>query len=93
MIVGVFQFELYIPGSSSRKDKRSVLNSLKQKLKNAHNVAVSEVEFQDKTARSVLGISTVCLQEGDVTKIYDAIYKQIMEDYAVQIVRAAKDYC
>jgi uncharacterized protein YlxP (DUF503 family) len=76
----------------SLKEKRSVLNSLKQRLKNGHNIAVSEVDFQEQRQRTALGISTVSLRQSDAEKMYNAIYNQISTFYPVQISRAEKNY-
>jgi len=59
MIVGALEVELHLPGSSSLKDKRLVLRSLMDRLRNRLNVAVGEVEHHDVWQRAVLGIVTV----------------------------------
>lgn len=92
MVIGVFYFELYLPGIKNRKEKRSIIASLKQRLKNGHNIAVSEVGFQDKLQRSAIGISTVCLKQRDAEKIFDGIYEQICGFFPVQLSRAEKEY-
>lgn len=92
MIVGVFYFELYLPGLKSLKEKRSILSSLKQRLKNGHNIAISEVGFQDKIQRSAIGISSVCLRKADAEKLFSAIYEHISGLFPVQISRSEKDF-
>ena len=93
MIVGIFYFELYIPGVRSLKEKRSVLRSLKQRLRNGHNVSVSEVDFQDKHMRSGIGVSCVCMRQRDCDKTYDAVYQKIADSYPVTITMSQKDFC
>lgn len=92
MVVGVFYLELYLPGLTNLKEKRSILSSLKQRLKNGHNIAISEVGFQDKIQRSAIGISTVCLKQSDAERIFAGIYDQISGFYPVQISRSEKDF-
>lgn len=92
MIVGIFYFELYLPVVRSRKDKRMVVNSLKKRLRNGHNIAVSEVGFLEQRQRSAIGVSTVCRRRGDAEKIFDALYDQICEGFPVEIIRAEKDF-
>jgi hypothetical protein len=59
MVVGVCEVELHIPGSSSLKQKRHVLRSLKDRLRRRFNVAVSETDHQDLWQRATLCIVTV----------------------------------
>jgi len=46
MIVGALKVDIKIPGANSLKEKRHVLRSLKDNIRNKFNVAVSEVGFQ-----------------------------------------------
>lgn len=57
--IGVLQMDLRIPGARSLKDKRRVLKSLKQVLRNRFNCSVAEVEFQDIWGRSRLAVCVV----------------------------------
>lgn len=59
MIIGVLNLEFLLHGNDSLKGKRKVAQSLKQKLRNTFNVAVSEVEAQDSHRRLVLAVVTV----------------------------------
>lgn len=59
MIIGVLSLEFVLHGNDSLKGKRKVALSLKQKLRNKFNVAVSEVEAQDSHTRLVLAAVTV----------------------------------
>lgn len=92
MIVGIFYFELYIPEVRSLKEKRAVLRSLKQRLRNGHNISVSEVGFQDKHMRSAIGVSCVCIKQKDIDKTYEAVYQKIAESYPVTITQSRKDF-
>ena len=60
MIVGVLVVSLEIPFARSLKDKRSVVNSLKGKLRNRFNVSVAETDYNDLWNRAELGVSVVC---------------------------------
>jgi uncharacterized protein YlxP (DUF503 family) len=59
MIIGILQLDFRLHDVHSLKEKRRIANSLKQKLKNKFNVAVSEVDNQDSHARLVLAAVTV----------------------------------
>lgn len=59
MVVGVCELEIHIPGSSSLKEKRFVLRSLKDRLRRRFNVAVSESAYHDRWQRATLCVVTV----------------------------------
>jgi hypothetical protein len=57
--VGVLTLELRLDDSHSLKDKRQVVRSLKERLRNKFNVAVAEIDCQDLWQRAVLAAVTV----------------------------------
>ena len=75
MFVGVLVIEIMIYSSTSLKEKRIVLKSLKDRLKNKFNIAIAEIGFQDKWQRSQLGIVTISNQhshlENSLQKIFE----------------------
>ena len=56
MVIGVLQIEIHVDGSTSLKDKRRVVKSLKDKLHREHQVSVAETALQDDLVRGVLSI-------------------------------------
>jgi hypothetical protein len=56
MTVGILKITLFIHGSNSLKAKRMVLHSLKAKLRNHFNVAVTQIEDEDKWQKTTLAI-------------------------------------
>jgi uncharacterized protein len=59
MFVGVVRIELHLPACTSLKDKRSIVRSLKDRLRARLNAAVAEVEYQDLWQRAALGVAVV----------------------------------
>jgi uncharacterized protein YlxP (DUF503 family) len=59
MHIGLLTFEIFISESESLKDKRMIINSLKDRLQKKYNVAVAELDYQDKWQRSELGVVTI----------------------------------
>ena len=74
MIIGLLSIEIFIPSSTSLKDKRMVLNHIRDKVRKKYNVSVAEVDFLDKWQRSLIGIALVTSQksfaEETLTKIF-----------------------
>ena len=51
--------QIYIGDSHSLKDKRRVLNRLKERIRNRFNAAVAEVDDHALWQRAVLGVAVV----------------------------------
>ena len=76
MPVGLLTLELHIAEAQSLKDKRQVIRSLKDKLRNHFNVAVAELDFEDVWQRSVVGVVTLSNEEHHVE---EALQKVLAE--------------
>jgi uncharacterized protein YlxP (DUF503 family) len=74
--VGLLTLELHIAEAQSLKDKRQVLRSLKDRLRNQFNVAVAELDFEDMWQRSVVGVVTISNEEHHVE---EALQKVLAE--------------
>jgi uncharacterized protein len=61
--VGLYECTCRIFGSSSLKDKRRVLKSIKTKLKNRYNLSVAEVGHQDSWQLAKLAFAAVGSQK------------------------------
>ncbi len=59
MVIGLLTLELHFPGARSLKDKRQVLRSLEQRIRNRFNVSIAEVEHQDLWQRARLAVVSV----------------------------------
>jgi hypothetical protein len=57
--IGVLTLELRIDHAHSLKEKRHVVQSLKEKLRGRFNLAVAEIDYQDVWNRSVVAAVTV----------------------------------
>ncbi|HEO70017.1 MAG TPA: DUF503 domain-containing protein [Candidatus Hydrogenedentes bacterium] len=62
MTIGLLQIDLVIPSARSLKDKRRVLKSLKQRMRNRFNCSIAEVDFHEHWGRARLA---VCVVSGD----------------------------
>jgi uncharacterized protein YlxP (DUF503 family) len=59
MIVGTLQVRLLLREARTLKDKRQVVSSIKDRLRNAFNVSVAEVDALDNRQLAVLGLAMV----------------------------------
>jgi uncharacterized protein YlxP (DUF503 family) len=88
IIVGICTVELFIPGSQSLKDKRHVLLSLKDRLREKFNLSVAEVDGQDLWQKAVLGFACVANEGRYVNQVCDQALNLIRNVPAVEIVRS-----
>jgi len=57
--VGVMTMELRMPHAHSLKDKRHVVKSLRDRLRNKFNVSVAEIDYQDLWQSALVAAVTV----------------------------------
>jgi uncharacterized protein YlxP (DUF503 family) len=77
MFVGILQFELLIRESQSLKDKRRIVQSLKNKLHREHQVSVAEVAALDHQKLAVLGLAVVSMAAPRCGVILDTIVEKL----------------
>ncbi|MGB2984465.1 MAG: DUF503 domain-containing protein [Phycisphaerae bacterium] len=77
MIVGVLTVELAIFDAQSLKDKRRVVASLKQKLRDRFNVSVAEVGYMDAPKRCRLGVVLVSRESRPVHSQLDKVVELV----------------
>lgn len=57
--IGVLTLEIHVEHSHSLKEKRHVVKSLKDRLRERFNVSVAEIDYQDSWQHSVVAAVTV----------------------------------
>jgi len=72
MVVTVSSWELSIPGSDSLKAKRSVLRSLKDRLRRL-NVSVIESGLQDVRSRARLSVAFLAAHNAQADSIQESV--------------------
>ncbi len=77
MIVGSLRVRLFIREARSLKDKRQVVLSIKDRLKDRFNVSVAEVEAQDHRQLAILGVAMVGNEAGFVRSALQQIVEAL----------------
>lgn len=77
MKVGTLQVRLLVRESRTLKDKRQVVQSIKDRLRNSFNVSVAEVEAQDHRQLVVLGLAIVGAESAHVREQLDQIVQAL----------------
>ncbi len=92
MIVSRVRVEFLLPGCTSLKEKRFVLKSLKQRLRNTFNVAVCEIGYQDKWQRSELGLATVANSRRGADKTTQDIIAFLERETRISLIDTEREY-
>lgn len=94
MVVGVLQMRILVRGAMSLKDKRRVVRSLRDRIRNDFNVSVSEVDALDLRQTAILGVALATndrvFADQVLAKVVDAVRRSAGEaelvDYEVEIL-------
>ena len=92
MIVGTVEIRLHLPDARSLKDKRSVLQGLKERTRRKFNVSVAEVDNQDVMRSATIAVAQVGSDSryinGTLEKVVDSLRYQpgaALVDYTIEI--------
>ena len=77
MVVGVCTLELEVPGSRSLKDKRRVVRSVVQRIRNRFNASVLEVDGNSLWNRATLAVAVVAHSEGEGREVLGRVLDQV----------------
>ena len=91
MIVACLRIRLHLPGCNSLKEKRFVLKSLKDRLRNRFNVALCEYGSQDKWQLSDLGIATVTTDTRGADRVLQSVINYIEKDGRTVLVDVERE--
>jgi len=86
MIVTACEIELLIYESNSLKDKRQVIKSIINRLRERYNVSVSETDYLDKWNRSKIAAVAVSNSHVFGEQVIDKIVGFVNNDTRIEII-------
>lgn len=93
MTIGLLQLDYRFAGARSLKDKRRVLNSIKQTMHNKFNCSVAEVDFKDLWNRARLAVCVVSDdaahandQVNEIAKFASSRFDAELLDYTIEMI-------
>ena len=75
MNVGYGQIKFFLHGNRSLKDKRKIIKSMRDRVKNKFNVSISEIGDQDEWQSLQIGIAAVSSD----SQYLDGLMTQVVE--------------
>lgn len=86
MFAGIVRIELHLPGSTSLKDKRSIVRGLKDRIRERVHAAVAEVDHQDLWQRAALGVAVVSGEAHQVTEMLDSVRRLVEGTFGAELI-------
>ncbi len=91
MIIGTCTVTLRISWASSLKEKRMVLKSLMDRMKNKFNISVAEIEEQDNHKIAVIGFACVTNETSHANSMIDKVINYIEDNTEAEIEDTFKE--
>jgi uncharacterized protein YlxP (DUF503 family) len=86
MFVGIVRIELHIPAARSLKDKRSVVKSLKERIRHRVQAAVAEVDHQDLWQRAALGVAVVSGESRQIDELLQTVRNLVEGTFEAELL-------
>jgi hypothetical protein len=90
--IGVLTLEMHIEDSHSLKDKRHVIQGLKERLRHKFNVAVAEIDCQDLWQRGVVAAVTVSSDHSYAAGLLQSVENEAAALLGSQLVSATVEW-
>ena len=90
--IGVVTLELRLVNAHSLKEKRHVVASLKERLRNKFNVAVAEIEYQDLWQRAAIAAVTVSSDHTHAEKVLRGVENEAAALLGAELAEATVEW-
>jgi len=92
MIIGLIVLDLHLPHARSLKEKRMVINRVRDRIRQRFNAAFAELDFQDVWQRARLGIVTLNSQKTIVEGQLQAVLRDVERSFEGETVVVEVQY-
>ena len=92
MVVGVVTWDLHLDGCASLKDKRRIVKSLKDRLRQRFNVSVAETDSHELWQRAELSCCVVATDRHRAQEVLSAVDHFVAGDPLARIIDSATSY-
>ncbi len=90
--IGVLTLELRLESSHSLKEKRHVVQSLKDRLRHKFNVAVAEIDYQDLWQRAAIAAVTVSSDHDHAGKVLQSVEDEVASLLGPELAEATVEW-
>ena len=92
MVIGYLELDIHFPHARSLKDKRKELAGLKDRIRQKHNVALAELDFQDVWQRTKIGVVTLNSHQTIVEQVLSRIRSDVFEHVNGEVLDSRIEY-
>jgi uncharacterized protein YlxP (DUF503 family) len=90
--IGVLSLELHLNHSHSLKDKRHVVQGLKDRLRRKFNIAVAEIDYQHLWQRALVAAVTVSPDHGRAEHVLQLVEREAAALLGPDLVAASVEW-
>ena len=90
--IGVLTLELRLENSHSLKEKRHVVQSLKDRLRHKFNVSVAEIDHQDLWQRAAVAAVTVASDHTHAEKVLRSVEEEAASLLGPELAEATLEW-
>lgn len=90
--IGVLTLEMRLENAHSLKDKRHVVQSLKERLRHKFNVAVAEIDYQDLWQRAMVAAVTVSSDHGHAALVLQSVEREAASLLGPELVNTTLEW-
>lgn len=91
MIIGTMIVEISMGDTFSLKDKRHIVKSIIERLKNRYNISIAEVDRQDDLRRAVIGMACVSTTGEHASRQLDNVLSFMENDGRFTVENVVKE--
>ena len=92
MVIAYALFDLHLPGCRSLKEKRSIVKSLKTRIRNEFEVSAAEVDHQDLLQRASIGVSAVGQDQAPLDAVLQHILRFVEQNLDGEILEYRNEF-
>lgn len=92
MVVGIVSWELHLEGCRSLKDKRRVVKSLKDRLRQRFNVSVAETNHHDLWQRAEIACVVVARDRRQASSVLSAADRLVAGNGFARIIDSVTSF-
>jgi uncharacterized protein len=92
MITGTLRVRLLLRDARTLKDKRQVVQSVKDRLRQSFNVSIAEIEALDQPRSAVLGMAMVCNEAHPIKQAFSEIVNALKAHPIAEFVDSEEEF-
>jgi len=87
MTVIACTIELHLPSPASLKDKRRILKSVIERIRNRYNVSIAEIGDHDLWQRAAIGVACVGRDRQSTLRVVDQVIGFVRQNPELEVIR------